>query len=77
MDTLYVLQVSTHGNAENQILVGKYHSLAQLATLTSHSSGVHYLAMSPDGEAIVTGGGKETLHLWNVFSRAHSQKVGA
>ena len=30
--------------------------------------------MSPDGEAIVTGAGDETLRFWNVFSKARSQK---
>jgi hypothetical protein len=45
---------------------------------TSHSSGMRYLAMSPDGETMVTGGWDETLRLWqHVFSRAHSCKVSA
>ena len=30
---------------------------------------VLYLAMSPDGETIVTGAGDETLRFWNVFSK--------
>nr|KAG5700103.1 hypothetical protein BaRGS_029853 [Batillaria attramentaria] len=32
------------------------------------------LAMSPDGEAIVTGAGDETLRFWNVFSKTRSTK---
>lgn len=32
-------------------------------------------AMSPDGEAIVTGAGDETLRFWNVFSKTRSTKV--
>ncbi|XP_076338563.1 fizzy-related protein homolog isoform X3 [Tachypleus tridentatus] len=32
------------------------------------------LAVSPDGESIVTGAGDETLRFWNVFSKARSQK---
>lgn len=28
---------------------------------------VLYLAMSPDGQSIVTGAGDETLRFWNVF----------
>jgi len=32
-------------------------------------------AMSPDGEAIVTGAGDETLRFWNVFSKTHSNRV--
>lgn len=68
-------QVSTHGYSQNQILVWRYPSLAQVAKLTGHTYRVLYLAMSPDGEAIVTGAGDETLRFWNVFSKARSQKV--
>lgn len=32
--------------------------------------------MSPDGEAIVTGAGDETLRFWNVFSKTRCTKVG-
>lgn len=77
MSPLYMLQVSTHGYSQNQILVWKYPSLTQVANLTGHSYRVLYLAMSPDGEAIVTGAGDETLRFWNVFSKARSQKVSA
>ena len=41
--------------------------LVQVAKLTGHSYRVLYLAMSPDGESIVTGAGDETLRFWNVF----------
>jgi WD40 repeat protein len=75
--TCSLLQVSTHGYPENQMLVWKYPSLAQVASLTGHLRRLLYLVMSPDGEALVTGTGDETLHLWNVFSEAHSQKVSA
>ena len=43
--------------------------------MTGHHYRVLYLAMSPDGESIVTGAGDETLRFWNVFSKARSQKV--
>ncbi|MED6158280.1 Protein FIZZY-RELATED 3 [Stylosanthes scabra] len=59
--------VSTHGYSQNQITVWKYPSLAKVATLTGHSMRVLYLAMSPDGQTIVTGAGDETLRFWNVF----------
>merc|ERR1712227_446947 len=42
--------------------------------LTGHHYRVLSLAMSPDGESIVTGAGDETLRFWNVFSKARSQK---
>ena len=66
--------VSTHGYSQNQILVWKYPSLVQVAKLTGHSYRVLYLAVSPDGEAIVTGAGDETLRFWNVFSKCRSTK---
>ncbi|XP_067218366.1 fizzy-related protein homolog isoform X2 [Chanodichthys erythropterus] len=66
--------VSTHGYSQNQILVWKYPSLTQVAKLTGHSYRVLYLAVSPDGEAIVTGAGDETLRFWNVFSKTRCTK---
>ncbi|KAM7536709.1 hypothetical protein Aperf_G00000088802 [Anoplocephala perfoliata] len=66
--------VSTHGYSQNQILVWQYPTLRQLAKLTGHSSRVLYLAVSPDGENIVTGAGDETLRFWNVFCRAKAPK---
>ncbi|XP_043830754.1 fizzy-related protein homolog [Dromiciops gliroides] len=66
--------VSTHGYAENQIVVWKYPSLTQVAKLTGHLYRVLYLAVSPDGQSIVTGAGDKTLRFWNVFRKARSQK---
>lgn len=59
--------VSTHGYSQNQIMVWKYPSMNKVATLTGHTLRVLYLAMSPDGQTIVTGAGDETLRFWNVF----------
>lgn len=59
--------VSTHGYSLNQIIVWKYPSMQKLATLSGHTMRVLYLAMSPDGQCIVTGAGDETLRFWNVF----------
>ncbi|CAL8075115.1 unnamed protein product [Calicophoron daubneyi] len=66
--------VSTHGYSQNQILVWRYPSLTQLVKLTGHSYRVLYLAISPDGENIVTGAGDETLRFWNIFTRAKTPK---
>lgn len=41
--------------------------MKKVATLTGHSLRVLYLAMSPDGENIVTGAGDETLRFWKLF----------
>ncbi|KAI6361670.1 hypothetical protein MCOR25_006415 [Pyricularia grisea] len=61
--------VSTHGYSQNQIVVWKYPSMTQVASLTGHTYRVLYLAMSPDGRVVVTGAGDETLRFWNLFGR--------
>ncbi|KAI0683987.1 WD40 repeat-like protein [Cytidiella melzeri] len=65
--------VSSHGfsstTAQNQICIWKYPSLDMVASLTGHTHRVLYLAMSPDGETIVTGAGDETLRFWNAFPK--------
>ncbi|KRX08232.1 WD40-repeat-containing domain [Pseudocohnilembus persalinus] len=59
--------VSTHGYSQNQVIVWDYPQMEKIATLTGHTFRVLYLAMSPDGETIVTGAGDETLRFWTVF----------
>ncbi|GAA99657.1 hypothetical protein E5Q_06360 [Mixia osmundae IAM 14324] len=70
--------VSTHGfssgKVQNQVCVWKYPSMTQVATLTGHSLRVLYLAMSPDGQTIVTGAGDETLRFWNAFPKSKTEK---
>mmetsp|Transcript_12295 Transcript_12295/g.44836 ORF Transcript_12295/g.44836 Transcript_12295/m.44836 type:complete len:464 (+) Transcript_12295:200-1591(+) len=68
--------VSTHGYSQNQIIVWRYPSMTKLATLTGHTLRVLYLAISPDGQTIVTGAGDETLRFWNVFPGPKSQNSG-
>ncbi|KAI0312191.1 WD40 repeat-like protein [Amylostereum chailletii] len=71
--------VSTHGfsstTAQNQICIWKYPSLDMVASLTGHTSRVLYLAMSPDGETIVTGAGDETLRFWNAFPKRDANET--
>lgn len=69
--------VSAHGYSQNQIVVWKYPSMTKLATLTGHTYRVLYLAVSPDGQSIVTGAGDETLRFWNVFPGAKSSGPAA
>lgn len=66
--------VSTHGYSQNQIVVWKYPSMTQVASLTGHTYRVLYLAMSPDGRVVVTGAGDETLRFWNIFGRKPGQR---
>ncbi|KAI4315346.1 hypothetical protein L6164_028165 [Bauhinia variegata] len=67
--------VSTHGYSQNQIIVWRYPNMSKLATLTGHTYRVLYLAISPDGQTIVTGAGDETLRFWNVFPSPKSQNT--
>ncbi|KAF2641695.1 WD40 repeat-like protein [Massarina eburnea CBS 473.64] len=67
--------VSTHGYSQNQIIVWKYPNMQQVVSLTGHTYRVLYLAMSPDGQIIVTGAGDETLRFWNCFKK--KEKNGA
>ncbi|XP_056665787.1 fizzy-related protein homolog [Monodelphis domestica] len=69
--------VSTHGYSENQIVIWKYPSMTQVAKLTGHLYRVLYLAVSPDGQTIVTGAGDKSLRFWNVFRKACAQKESA
>ncbi|EAU91830.2 hypothetical protein CC1G_04597 [Coprinopsis cinerea okayama7 len=72
--------VSTHGfsstTAQNQICIWKYPTLSMVASLTGHTNRVLYLAMSPDGETIVTGAGDETLRFWNAFPKKERHNRG-
>jgi cell division cycle 20-like protein 1 (cofactor of APC complex) len=66
--------VSTHGYSQNQVVVWKYPTMQKVAVLLGHTSRVLYLAMSADGQNIVTGAGDETLRFWNVFARPQDLK---
>lgn len=68
--------VSTHGYSQNQIVVWKYPAMTQVASLTGHTYRVLYLAMSPNGETIVTGAGDETLRFWKCFGRKNPDRIG-
>jgi cell division cycle 20-like protein 1 (cofactor of APC complex) len=47
--------------------------MQQVTTLVGHSMRVLYLAVSPDGQTILTGAGDETLRLWNLFPSAEGE----
>ncbi|CAJ0586735.1 unnamed protein product, partial [Mesorhabditis spiculigera] len=67
--------VSTHGYSYNHVIIWKYPSMTPVTKLTGHNFRVLYLAMSPDGEAIVTGAGDETLRFWHVFSKSGAPRT--
>ncbi|KAJ1563180.1 substrate-specific activator of APC-dependent proteolysis, partial [Cladochytrium tenue] len=75
--------VSTHGYSLNQVVVWKVNhtgdkkipTLRQQTVLTGHLKRVLYLAMSPDGQDIVTGAGDETLRFWRVFGKRDTTAI--
>lgn len=67
--------VSTHGYSYNHVIIWKYPSLQPVTKLVGHQYRVLYLAMSPDGESIVTGAGDETLRFWHVFNKGNPPTI--
>ncbi|KAJ8094242.1 substrate-specific activator of APC-dependent proteolysis [Marasmius tenuissimus] len=63
--------VSTHGysttTVPNQICVWKYPTMTMVSSLVGHTQCVQYVALNPNGDTIVTGGGDQTLRFWSVF----------
>lgn len=68
--------ISTHGYSKNHVSVWKYPSMQQVAVLTGHTYRVLYLAMSPDGNTIVTGAGDETLRFWKLYGNQKGELRG-
>jgi WD40 repeat protein len=62
--------VSTHGYSLNQIIVWRYPTMQKLTTLTGHTLRVLYLAMSPDGQSVVTGAGMNNL--FKILNNLHA-----
>ncbi|PIG84765.1 fizzy-related protein [Aspergillus arachidicola] len=68
--------ISTHGYSQNQIVIWKYPRMEQIVSLTGHTFRVLYLAMSPDGQTVVTGAGDETLRFWKIFNKRSGRDQG-
>lgn len=60
--------ISGHGFAQNQLTIWKYPTLTRVADLTGHTSRVLHMAMSPDGNTVVSAAADETLRLWKCFA---------
>ena len=59
--------LSSHGFTQNQLTLWKYPSMVKVSELTGHQSRVLHLAVSPDGNTVVSGAADETLRFWKVF----------
>lgn len=59
--------VTAHGYTDNQLSIWRYPSLRRIASLIGHTSRVLHLALSADGETVVSAAGDETLRFWRCF----------
>ncbi|KAK3437668.1 hypothetical protein EUGRSUZ_C02311 [Eucalyptus grandis] len=59
--------LSSHGPAENQLILWKYPSMRRMAELSGHTSRVLFLAQSPDECTVASTAADERLMFWQVF----------
>lgn len=60
--------ISGHGFSQNQLSIWSYPTLAKVADLTGHTDRVMSMALSPDGQTVVSAAGDETLRFWKCFA---------
>eukprot|EP00158_Paraphelidium_tribonemae_P007780 Partr_v1_DN28356_c1_g1_i1_m78991 putative Cell division cycle 20 len=61
--------ISTHGYADNQMMIWKYSTMKKIMELPhAHESRILHSAISPDGQVVCTGAADENLKFWKVFA---------
>ncbi|KJE96555.1 Cdc20 [Capsaspora owczarzaki ATCC 30864] len=66
--------VASHGLPSNRLTIWKYPTLQMVAELNGHQGRVLHMAMSPDGETVVSASSDETLRFWKCFASAPAAK---
>jgi len=69
--------VSSHGYANNEVIIWRYPSMMKAAELLGHTERVLNTALSPDGSTLVSAGADETLRLWKCFTPDPNKKKEA
>lgn len=67
--------ISGHGFSNNQLTIWKYPTMTRVADLTGHTERVLSMAMSPDGQTVVSAAGDETLRFWKCFATDAKRKA--
>eukprot|EP00092_Neocalanus_flemingeri_P025689 GFUD01027851.1.p1 GENE.GFUD01027851.1~~GFUD01027851.1.p1 ORF type:complete len:531 (+),score=157.62 GFUD01027851.1:64-1656(+) len=66
--------VSSHGYANNEVIIWRYPTMVKVAELLGHTERVLHTALSPDGSTLVSAGADETLRLWKCFTPDPNKK---
>ena len=66
--------VSSHGYSENQLIVWKYPTMEKVTELTGHTARVLHLALTPDGETVISASADETIRFWRCFESTKKTK---
>eukprot|EP00668_Euglena_longa_P005893 GGOE01006962.1.p1 GENE.GGOE01006962.1~~GGOE01006962.1.p1 ORF type:complete len:504 (+),score=129.80 GGOE01006962.1:38-1549(+) len=61
--------VTSHGFSDYQLTLWKYPTLTPLAELKGHAARVLHLAISPDGQTVVSAAADETIRFWKCFAK--------
>ncbi|OTF69284.1 WD domain containing protein, partial [Euroglyphus maynei] len=59
--------ISSHGFANNELIIWKYPQFTRITELLGHTERVLCMAMSADGSTVVSLGADETLRFWDCF----------
>lgn len=65
---------SAHGFSEHLVLRWSYPDMTITGIMRGHERRVLYMAASPDGKTVVTGGADQTLRFWPVFSLGEGKR---
>uniref|UniRef100_H3A8P1 Cell division cycle 20 n=1 Tax=Latimeria chalumnae TaxID=7897 RepID=H3A8P1_LATCH len=70
----YKEMISGHGFSHNQLVLWKYPTLVKVKELKGHTGRVLSLALSPDGNSVVSAAADETLRVWKCFELDPAKK---
>ncbi|KAI9205581.1 WD40-repeat-containing domain protein [Polychytrium aggregatum] len=67
--------ISAQYRDENQLILWSYPSMEQVGTMPGHKERPIHMALSPDGQTVVTAASDENLKFWKCFPIKPGQKL--